>query len=320
MSKNPLLPIHIFSHGLGTDTCTLIKLAYDFRRWRAVIFPEGYRHIVIFSDLGLEYPETYAQIDDQAFMVRAMGFEFVHLKPSDGFHPNYVNTKTAAPSIDAWWKNAQCIGMTSGDKRCTDRWKVQPIWDYVSDLCERELGIEVNRPSNRKRGLVEYAQQVGDFLLTIGFAKGEESRMNKTEKLFGSAGGWKKYVDRAYPLIALGMDRTDCNQYWEKQDLEPPRPSNCMFCFFQSPYELVSLKKNYPDRWIQWTEIEKIKLRANADKEKNKGALGVYALDHYLDKAMKTIDAETGKPIADLNADELKNRVQYHGGCVKNAF
>lgn len=312
--------IHVYSHGMGTDTCTMVKKAYDKPSFRERVFPPSYRHIVIFSDLGLEYPETYAQIPEQRRMVEEMGFEFVHLTSDMGFHPNYVNTDTPAKSIDSWWEKSGCIGMTSGDKRCTDRWKIQPIWNYISALCEKEMGIEVNSPSNRKAALAEYAKKHGKFLLTIGFAKGEESRQNKSDKLFAGAGGWKKNIERQYPLIEAKMSREDCNKYYEDQNLVPPRPSNCMFCFFQSPYELVSLKKKYPERWEQWKKLEEKKIERFKSSEKNNGVFGKFTLQHYLDKALETVDKVSGKKIKELNDKELAHRVQYHGGCGKNAM
>lgn len=312
-------PFHVFSHGLGTDSSTLVRMAYDSMEARREIFPEGFHHLVIFSDLGNEYPETYQELETQRRLVQEMGFEFIHLTPAQGYHPAHVGRSDKAGSIADWWQESNCIGMTAGDKRCSDRWKVQPIWDYVSSRCEDLLGQQLNTPRNRKAALTAYADRYGDFLLTIGFAAGEEKRMLKT--VSAKRTGWRKRVVYTFPLIEMGMNRADCNNYFERQGITPPRPSNCMFCFYQSPAELVALKRHYPNHWKQWTWLEDRKLKAWAGRsKKNNGVKGVNRLDFYHDKALTTIDPTYDKPLGQLTDKQLAHVVQYHGGCVKNGM
>jgi 3'-phosphoadenosine 5'-phosphosulfate sulfotransferase (PAPS reductase)/FAD synthetase len=302
-------PLIVISHGMGTDSSTILEIFRNHPEIKNAYIPEDADVLVIFSDLGIEFPETYKEIPHQKKIAKELGWAFVHLTSDMGFHPKYIESEKRAPTIYDWWKNAKSIGMVSGDKRCTDRWKINPIWSYVSDWIDNKYGFHVNTPNNSKKALYEYTKRAKKKIkVIIGFAKGEEDRAKRAREAKADAPYVKQNVKKEFPLIDWGMDRKACNDYYEKVlKKKAPRPSNCMMCFFQSGAELVYIERKYPEVWKRWVQLEALKMKERGGN----GVRGVHPLPYYLEKAKEKYD--------DLNDKDLFDLVMYHG-CTKGSW
>lgn len=302
-------PLVVISHGMGTDSSTIMEIFAMNKDIRNLYVPEDADVLVIFSDLGIEFPETYKEIPHQKALAKKMGWQFVHLTSDMGFHPKYIESNKRAPSIYDWWKNAKAIGMTSGDKRCTDRWKINPIWTYVSHWLDEKYDFNVNTENNSKRALYEYTKKAKQKIkVIIGFAKGEEERAKRAREGKADAPYVKQNVKKEFPLIDWGMDRHACNRFYQNAlGKKAPRPSNCMMCFFQSGAELVYIERKYPEVWKRWVQLEKLKM----DERGGNGVRGVHPLPYYLEQAKEKY--------AHLKDAELYDLVMYHG-CTKGSW
>lgn len=62
--------------------------------------------------------------------------------------------------------------------------------------------------------------------------------------------------DRAYPLLALGLSRTDCIGIIREAGLPVPQPSSCWFCPFHSSEAWRILARENPELFARACEIE----------------------------------------------------------------
>jgi hypothetical protein len=99
------------------------------------------------------------------------------------------------------------------------------------------------------------------------------------------ASGDPKWVTQTivnrYPLIDLGWDRADSQEYVRKVGAQtgsgeqPPAPSNCMWCPFASDREVLLLSYDHPAAVARWMELEAAKLaKWEGHTERNLGVDG----------------------------------------------
>jgi len=61
-----------------------------------------------------------------------------------------------------------------------------------------------------------------------------------------------------YPLIDMGLRRTDCHNIIKKGGLPPAPRSSCWFCPFHNKEEWRRLKRNHPDLFEKTVQLEKL--------------------------------------------------------------
>ena len=98
---------------------------------------------------------------------------------------------------------------------CTRDFKTKPLGRYMRD----------------KSG--------GEWVTYIGFAAGEEHRMERAREADGES--------KRYPLIDRGITRAGCEEIIRAHGLELPMKSGCWFCPFQRVGELRHLKRIHPE-------------------------------------------------------------------------
>jgi len=346
----------IISHGMGTDTCTIMELfLLDSKKAGKPMHKKYIKGevLVIFSDLRVEYPETYKWIKRQEEICKKLGWTFIRLTPEMGYHPNLVHSTVMAKSIRDWWYNSFAIASVAGGQQkkiCTFRWKISPIWDFVSAMLDQAYFEEsYNHASNRKRAITEYGKQSKKKInLIIGFTKGEEKRIDAAKKKekedSKNKNAYEAYIKRFFPLKDKGMTRQDCIDFFrETLKKEPPRPSNCMYCHYQSEAEVLHLSRKYPKIFADWKKLEKRKIKDTLEKgkdpEKNYGVKGKYTMTKFLEKAKnkklkdndiiilsrkfpkweKYIGSDVEFVLDDLNDKELYELVLIHG-CATNVM
>lgn len=114
---------------------------------------------------------------------------------------------------------------------CTRNWKVDVIRRFISN--------ELNRRSVKKRpGVVE---------MWLGISEDEWHRAKDSPV---------KYVTHRHPLLEMNMRRSDCIRWLDKNGLEVPGKSSCVFCPYLNRSAWQEMKRMEPDDWKTAVEID----------------------------------------------------------------
>lgn len=109
-------------------------------------------------------------------------------------------------------------------RQCTGNWKIKPMRRWLK--------------ANRNRQPVE---------LWLGISLDEVQRMKNSDV---------KYIVNRWPLIEKRMSRWDCKLWLERNGLEVPPRSACVFCPFHSRAEWRDIRDNAPDDWRKAVEVD----------------------------------------------------------------
>ena len=279
----------ILSYGGGQDSTALLYKYVNDPKFRTEFAPG--RFLVIMADTGDEHEHTYDHVEFTKRYCKDNKIEFVYLTADMGYH------RGDWQNLRGFYRAKNAIGSKAYPKTCTDRLKLRPIYNFLEDWIGREYGYV----SGRKRAFKSFAADHGKVRVLVGIARGEETRVKgKNDE------PWKdKALETVYPLIALGMDRQDCQNYARSQALPVPYPSNCILCPFMSEIELLWLFRNLPEDFQDWVELEQNKLDKYSHLEKNYGVWKNRTLPQVLEIAQEKYGNMTDK--------ELNNYKMNHG-------
>lgn len=288
----------ILSYGGGQDsTALLLKYAYD-AGFREKYAPDDF--LVVMSDTGDEHNYTYNHIEWTKRFCLDHKIEFHHLTPSRGFHT------PAWQGLIEWQRRTGNIVML-GIKSCTDKLKIVPIYKFLDLWISKKYNLPYN---GRKQSIKAFKEKYNqDINVMIGISRGEEQRVKEKRV----ATGWKSCVTTIYPLINMGMDRKDCQNYTRSKRVKVPFPSNCMRCPYMSDVELLWLKRNYPAKLMEWIELEEKKLAKFS--ESGKKNCGVFASEKTIEDRLMKVERKYGH----LRGGEL-NDYKFSHGCVKSKY
>ncbi|MFL9611031.1 hypothetical protein ACKF11_13170 [Methylobacillus sp. Pita2] len=293
-------PLTVLSYGIGQDSWTiLVKLALDpaFRKQYA----PG-RLLVISADTGNEHPDTYEhQRYTEQFCARH-GIEYVHLDADKGYHSGPWQT------LQFYFSSKGNIASKAYNKTCTDNLKIKPIYRFLEDYVEKHYGFA----AARKKGLKELAAQVGKIRVLLGIARGEERRVGGEDPQV-----WQRLaLVKEYPLIDIGFNRGDCQDYLRAIGEPVPPPSNCIFCPFKSQIEILWTHHAYPAQYAEWEQHEQNKIETWRAKgtpdESNFGVNGKKLLAQVL--------AEAKEKYGHMTMAELEEYRMSHGHLCANKF
>lgn len=295
----------VLSLGGGQDSTALayrLRCDPDFRRRWA----PG-RLLTIFVDTLDEHDETYSHLDYLQEFYDEWGEEFVRITPGQGYH-----TGDWTGGLLGFYRAKSAIGSKCYPKTCTDRLKIQPFYRYLAARLACEHALPATHPVWKGKGpLVEFARRFGRVRVLIGFARGEESRVSSDDAMRP----WmRQSVERSFPLIDLGWDRSDCVSYMRREGLPVPPPSQCRHCPFKSERELLWTARRYPAVYSEWVDLEAQKLQkwGHLEPDRNLGVFGRRPLPVVLADA-----AERYKDMSDADLDEYR---MTHGHCIRSAF
>lgn len=116
-------------------------------------------------------------------------------------------------------------------RQCTGRWKITPMRRYIADELQR-------------RALPKSSGQVEQWL---GISEDEWTRAKDSDV---------KYITHRYPLLELGMRRVDCVTWLERNGLEVPGKSACVFCPYHNRLAWEEMKRNEPEDWAVAVAID----------------------------------------------------------------
>lgn len=191
-------PYEFLSYGAGVNSTAVM----------VILKPET----LIFADTGDEHPETYEFIEGYAKpFVASYGGQFITVR-----NRKYRSLKDMAL--------ADRIVPARTHRWCTDKFKVRPIREYLTEgghlPCRQMIGIDAN----------------------------EQHRA----KLSG-----QPEAENIFPLIEREIDRPGCNAIIQQAGLPVPRKSGCYFCPFQAKGQWIELKREHPELFQVAVEIER---------------------------------------------------------------
>jgi hypothetical protein len=302
-------PITVLFFGGGQDSTALLYL-YLYNKHFKDRFIGDTKFVIIMSDTGNEFPETYLHVDYISTLCKANEIPFFFIKPSMGYHG------TTWQSLQYQMEKNNNIFSVGLPKSCTDNLKIKVCYNFLEDYIKLEYGFS----GVRKKAYYQYFERFGKLRTIIGFAKGEESRRvcDSQLELFPEqvkdprAVYIQKNIDHIYPLIEMKIDRDGCQDIIRQFGHTVPIPSNCMMCPFQNEAEIVYLERFYPKMWDYWVERESEKLHKNKDRPRNLAVKGSLTLPQFLENAKVKYKHWTD--------DELKHYRNSHGHCVKSKY
>lgn len=141
-----------------------------------------------------------------------------------------VVTVLDASVIDVWHGKMIPAIMDNGRRRafrtCTHRWKMIPIQRWIQANRNKEEKIE----------------------LLLGISTDEFQRMRDSKI---------KYITNYYPLVDMGMSRTDCAKWLIKNNLEIPVSSSCVFCPYHSDKAWREIKLDQSGDWDRAITVDR---------------------------------------------------------------
>lgn len=268
------MSISVLSMGGGQDSVAILYMA----AWRPG-FREKYvgndDFLTVMSDTGNEHQETYDYVRTHvADICQVAKAEWHFLTPDLGFHA------TNWESLQGYFTHYRAIASKAYPKSCTDKLKLVPIYRFLEQYVGKKYGFKIGR----KRALYEYRERFGKIRVMIGITAEEAGRR------IGDRSGEPKWsqecIDKIYPLVDLGMTRSNCQEVIRSFGRPVPLPSNCMFCPFVSPAELLWLWTFRRDEYEKWVAFEADKLERCKDLgDKNYGVNGLKTLPQVLEEA-----------------------------------
>ena len=198
--------MQVLSFGAGVQSVTILEMVF------AKDLPRP--GVVIFADTQNEPQSVYDAVSRASSRCDAIGLPFYSVTKGD---------------LGAWKRNRSVHvplytkDMISGDmgqlfRTCTDRFKI----DAIKAKC-RTLGM-----GHRKEG----AEMI------IGFSLDEISRVGGGKLL-------PKWITRTFPLLDLGMRRSDCHAYLQRAGVKAAK-SACTFCPFRSEEGWMLMRRRDP--------------------------------------------------------------------------
>lgn len=273
--------------------------------------------IVVFSDTGNEHPHTYEHLEYIRNLCIKHKIEFYVLKRSQ-YHPRTWKT------LDHQYKTNKNIMSMMFPRTCTDNLKIKPIYNFLDHYVGSKYYQYKSRKAPKgKRFIKRFAEDHGKIRVIIGIAAGEERRIKKAtiarqtdmfkEWQDPTPKWFRDSIERIYPLVNEGVDRSDIHEKTESMGFDLPFPSNCLKCPFISKVEMLWLYRFYPNVFWDWVNDEKIKINRWANKAKrNLGVKGEKLLEEILIEAIKEFGHMTD--------EELTEYKMSHGHCVMSAY
>jgi hypothetical protein len=311
-AQHPTLTV--FSFGAGQDSACIRELLIGDPDFRAKYAPG--RLLVLMSDTGDEHDDTYIEVERSKKRFKEHGIEFHFITADMGYHAK------SWQSLRHFYRSKTTIGSKAFSKSCTDQLKIKPLYSFLESWLSREYGVQ----TGRKKGFYEFAATHSRVRVLIGLAAGEEKRIADQAK---NPNKWfRECIEVAYPLIDLGMNRQDCQDYVRQADQIVPPPSNCVLCPWCSLTELEYMRRFDPVNLSEWIALEKAKLDKYAHlnrvpvykkggeiegyKNKNLGVFGVKSLPIKVEEArLKHLD---------WSDEQIRDYKFSHGHCTSSRY
>jgi hypothetical protein len=306
----------VLSFGAGQDSRALLERYICDPNFKEKYAPNDF--VVVISATGDEHPETYMEIKRAKRRCKDFDIPFFYITPDMGHHsPSWE-------SLRHFYRTKTTIGSAAFPRTCTDRLKMAPFYSFLEGYLSEKYGVV----AGRKKGYYHFASQFGKVRVLIGISRGEERRLADHSK--DPKKWFRECIEIQYPLVDLGMDRKDCQEYIRDAGQIVPPPSNCILCHFANLTELEYLRRFDPESAAEWIQLEANKIakyrhldRIPVTEEKRgtktptpkKRNLGVYGL-----KLLPEKFEEARTKHIDWSDQEIKDYRFSHGHCAATKY
>ena len=249
-----IVGVRTFSYGRGVQSTAALVLAaqgkIDFRTF-------------LFANVGedSENPDTLVYVEQTAKpYAAAHGIDLIELRriPTKGKYAGQVETVYGRVTGD---NRSICIPArmsngAPGRRACTKDFKILPIAKW-----QRQHGATPDNPA----------------ICGLGISLDEYQRMRTDSGI-----AWQVLE---YPLIDLGLTRSDCVSIIKDAGLSVPSKSACWFCPFKKIAEWQDMRRNNPELFAKAVALER---RINEKRD----AIGRDVV--YLHRSLKPLDQIVG--------------------------
>lgn len=230
--------MRVIACGGGVQSSALVILAATRNReFEAAM--GGRVHHALFANTGddSELPETLTFLRETlipwAFEREVELHELAPLKRSIWAHIiDHDDPTTLREPIPVFGTNGAPMS-----RSCTADWKIKRMGRWLKDQ-----GCGIDKPP---------------ATVAIGISVDEIERAGR--------GRDEKWERRVYPLLDLGMTRSDCEQVIRDADMTVPPKSSCFFCPFHSRQVWAEMRRDKPDLFAKAEHLESV---MNARREK----------------------------------------------------
>lgn len=123
-----------------------------------------------------------------------------------------------------------------GRRQCTSEYKLSPINRKVREL------LGANPPDYRRVPKGRVCEQ------WIGFSTDEIQRVSDKDRV--------SYITKRYPLLDLGMSRTDCDRWLRRHGWTSVTKSACVGCPFHGNRQWREIRDHHPDEWADACQFD----------------------------------------------------------------
>lgn len=225
MSTEPTL--RLLSLGAGVQSTVLALMAADGT------LPG--LDVAIFADTGYEPRRVYEHLNSLEKVLAAASIPLYRVS-NGNLRDDAIDPAHRYASIPYFVRNPDgSHGM--GRRQCTSEYKLVPINRKVREL----LGAAA--PDFRRVPKGRVAEQ------WIGFSTDEIGRVSGRDGV--------SYVRKRYPLLDLGMSRTDCVAWLRQRGWTRVAKSACIGCPFHGDRQWRDMRDNYPDEWADAVQFDR---------------------------------------------------------------
>jgi len=214
--------LKVISLGAGVQSTTLFLMSCLGKIDKA--------DVAIFADTQGEPPEVYKHLLHLTEMGEKYGIP-VHVVSKGDLESdtrNYIDGQLNRAASIPFFLKTERKGGGRAWRQCTSEYKIEPV--------RREA-----RRVMKEHGLKKVE-------MWIGISTDEIQRAKDSNR---------KYITNVFPLLDLGMSRTDCKRWIESMDQTVPSKSACYYCPYRKDSEWKRMKIEDPELFQKAVDFDK---------------------------------------------------------------
>lgn len=188
---------------------------------------------VICADPGMENVKSYVHTRRMGKRFRDRGITFEIVQGRNLYRDLLNLDKLPRISQPPYWVRKEDGSLGKLIQACTSEYKLAPMARAVRSILRSQYGVK--------------SPWAGSVESWIGFSADEDRRCSDPRV---------KYVTFRYPLIEMGMTKTDVVEYFRSRSLELPPRSLCNACFAHGLKSLRNMHDNEPENWAQAVAVD----------------------------------------------------------------
>lgn len=195
--------------------------------------------VIVTADPGMENSNTYDYVAEMSERFYEKGFDHRIVK-TDLYGDFLAAVKRKDTRFDLppfWTKNRKTGKRGRLMQKCTGAYKIAPMQRVVRKKLQEVAGISTSSKRFQQNCVRTW----------IGFSKDEISRIKEPKQ---------KYIWLQYPLVAMGMTKSDVFKYYKKINRPLPPRSVCNACFANDVSHFKEMHENRPSDWEQAVAVD----------------------------------------------------------------